>query len=102
MNPSKSKFYLLESIVVQGYTARVLALFYTVMRRRGYLIDVRDISLERFENFDTIISAFNRAAYLQLIDDIRRTTFIFNAWKGLDFKNKSIEDIEFRSIYRIL
>ncbi len=64
MNFSKSKFYFLESIVVQGYIARVLVLFYTVMRRRGYLIDIRDVSLERLKGFNTIIDVFDFVVYL--------------------------------------
>ncbi len=64
MNPSKSKFYFLESIVVQGYIARVLALFYTVMRRRGYLINIRNISLERLKGFNAIIGVLDLAGYL--------------------------------------
>jgi hypothetical protein len=80
----------------------VLTLFYTTIRRRGYLTNASDISLKQPKNFDTIIGAFNRVTYLQLIDDIRRTAFIFNIWKGLDLKGESIKDIEFRSIYQIL
>jgi len=102
INPNKSKFYFLELIVVQGYTARVLTLFYTIIRRRGYFIDASDIFLERSKNFNTIIGAFSHVTYLQLVDNIRRTTFTLNVWKDLDSKSKSIKDIEFRSIYRIL
>ena len=79
INPNKSKFYLLESIVVQDYTARVLALFYTIMRRKGYFIDISDISLERPENFNAIIKTLSPITYFQLIDNIRRTTFTLNA-----------------------
>ncbi len=101
MNPNKSKFHLLEPIVVQDYITRVLALFYIIIRRKEYLIDASDISLERFENFNTIISALSYATYFQLVDDIRRTAFILNIWKDLDSKDKPIKNIEFRSIYQI-
>ncbi len=79
----------------------MLALFYTIIRRRGYFIDASDISLERPENFNTIISALSRAVYFQLVDDVRRTAFTFNVWKDLDSKGEPIKDIEFRSIYRM-
>jgi hypothetical protein len=78
INLSKPKFHLLEPIVVQGYIARVLALFYTVMWRKGYLTDVSDIFLKRPENFNAIIEALSPIAYLQLVDDVRRTAFTLN------------------------
>ncbi len=78
MNPNKSKFYLLEPIVVQDYITRVLTLFYTTIRRKGYLTDIKDISLKRLEGFNAIIDAFNPVIYLQLVDDVRYTAFILN------------------------
>jgi hypothetical protein len=63
INLSKPKFHFLEPIVVQSYTARVLALFYTAMWRKRYLTDVSDISLKRPENFDAIIETFNFTIY---------------------------------------
>jgi hypothetical protein len=63
MNLSKPKFYFLKPIVVQGYIARVLALFYIIMRRRKYLINISDSSLKQPAYFNTIIGAFKRAAY---------------------------------------
>ncbi len=64
MNPSKPKFYLLKPIIIQDYIARVLTLFYTIIRRRGYLINIKNIFLERFKGFNTIIDILNPAAYL--------------------------------------
>ncbi len=72
------------------------------MQRRGYLADINDISLERPADLDTIIRIFNRTAYLQLVDDVRLTTFILNAWQGVSSKSNPIEDIEFRIMCRIL
>jgi hypothetical protein len=63
INFNKPKFHFLEPIVVQGYTARMLTLFYMVMRRKGYLTDASDISLKRPENFDAIIGALNFIIY---------------------------------------
>jgi hypothetical protein len=102
MHPNKPKFHLLEPIVVQGYAARVLALFYTAMQRRGYLTDLRDVSLEQRKHIDAIINALDPATYLQLIDDVRCTAFTLNAWKGLDSTGEPIEDIEFRTMCRML
>ena len=103
MNRKNIKYHLLEPIVAQGFTARVLALFYTAMRRRGYLKDVGDLSFERPDEMDKIINNLSPTAYLQLVDDVRLSAFTLTAWKGVDPENKQpIADIEFRTMCRML
>ena len=51
-----AKYHLMEPIVAQGFTARVVALFYAAMRRRGYLISP---SSDFFKRMDYVTDAIS-------------------------------------------
>lgn len=97
------KYHLLAPIIAQSFTARVLALFYAAMRRRGYLIEAEaeadsyQISFERPDYVNSMIRHLTPFQYLELVEDVRLCAFTLDAWNG-----KGHEDIEFKTMCRML
>jgi hypothetical protein len=91
-----AKYHLMEPIVAQGFTARVTALFYAAMRRRGHLPESNSNSLERIEFVNDAIGLLSPDQFLQLVEDVRVVALTGEAW--------SIDrpDVEFRTMCRML
>ena len=92
----------MEPIVAQGFTARVVTLFYVVMQRRGYLITSSRDFFEWIDYITDIISSLTLDQFLELIKDIRLVAFILDAWNGNNPNKQPHNNIEFRIMYRIL
>ena len=92
-NRDNVKYHLMEPIVAQGFTARIAALFYAAMRRRGYLTVRSSICIE---NVADAIAALSPTQFLQLVEDVRATAFTYSAWQG------STPDVDFRTMCRML
>jgi len=93
------KYHMLEPVVAQGFTSRVLAMFYSAMRSGGFL-RVDPDRPHRFEHMDTIDDALCRLTprqYMELIEQVRESAFTLSAWNG-----ENHGDIEFRTMCRML
>lgn len=93
-NRDSVKYHLMEPIVAQGFTARVTALFYAAMQRRG--IWNPHTSDMRHETIGTVIETLSTAQFLELVEDVRVTAFTRAAW------SESIADVDFRTMCRML
>lgn len=92
---SNAKYHQIEPLVIQGFTARVAALFYAAMRRRGHIG-----SLDGTDTIDTvtdIIRCLSPHQFNELVEDVRLAAFTLDAWRGATH-----QDIEFRTMCRML
>ena len=64
-------YHVLEPIVAQSYTSRVVALFYAAMERRDYLADGNAARLENLDSMDDAISKLTPVQYMELVEDVR-------------------------------
>ena len=90
-------YHVLEPIVAQSYTSRVVALFYAAMERRGYLADRDAAKLENPESINEVIGKLTPVQYVELVEDVRMTAFTAAAWAG-----NGHSDIEFQTMCRML
>jgi len=95
----KAQFHLLEPLVAQGFTARVVALFYSAIRRRNYIPP--GFVFDDIEAVSDTIAALTPAQFNELVDDIRVTAFTIEAWDGC-VNGQPHKDIEFRTMCRLL
>lgn len=58
-NPNVAKFHLLEPTLIQGFNARVSALFYDALRQEGSMTG-DDSAYERSEDIDSVIGIIDR------------------------------------------
>ena len=89
------KYHLLEPIVAQGFTARVVALFYASMRRQGH-IEAGDDKTGRLEVVADAIRRLSVTQFLQLVEDVRITAFTYASWAS------QTPDVDFRTMCRFL
>jgi hypothetical protein len=92
-----AKYYQIEPITKQGFTARVVALFYSAMRTRGYLTGHDDDFFTHPQKIETIIASLKPPEFLQLVEDVRLAAFTLDAWNG-----KHHTDTEFTTMCRML
>jgi hypothetical protein len=92
-----AKYYQIEPIATQGFTARVVALFYSAMRTRGYLTGYDSDFFTHPDKIGTVISSLKPSEFLQLVEDVRLAAFTLDAWNG-----KHHTDIEFTTMCRML
>ena len=97
-----AKYHLLQPIVAQGFTARVVALFYAALRRSGHLPLNESVSLENPENVDKLISRLTTSQFLQAVEDVRLAAFTLYAWDGSKADGQPHGDTEFRTMCRML
>ena len=90
-------YHVLEPIVAQSYTSRVVALFYAAMERRGYLADGNAARLENLDSMDDAISKLTPVQYMELVEDVRVAAFTQEAWGG-----DGHSDTEFQTMCRML
>ena len=65
----------MEPIIAQGFIVRVVALFYIVMRRKGYLITSSRDFFKRMDHVTNTISSLILDQFLELIEDVRLAAF---------------------------
>ena len=97
-----AKYYLIEPIVAQGFTARVVTLFYTAMRCKGYLIASSRDFFKRIDHITDAIGSLTLDQFLELIKDVRLTAFILDAWNSNSSNKQPHNDIKFRTMCRML
>jgi hypothetical protein len=93
-----AKYHVLEPVVAQGFTSRVVALFYAAMRRRGLLCtsDTLSASMERMEDVTAAIQLLTVEQFLSLVEEVRKVAFTPAAW------DSDRGDVEFRTMCRYL
>lgn len=91
----KIVYHTMEPLVIQGYNARVIALFYTAMSRRGFFDDT--IGAENIEELDSVISRMSPQEFNVVVEDVRASAFTLKAWDGVDHT-----DVEFTNMCRLL
>jgi hypothetical protein len=92
----------MEPIITQGFTARVVALFYIAMRYKGYLITSSRDFFKQIDYITNTISSLIPDQFLELIKDVRLAAFILDAWNSNSSNKQPYNDIKFRTICRIL
>ena len=82
--------------------ARVVALFYAVMWRKGYLITSSRDFFEQIDHVTDTIGSLILDQFLELIKDVCLAAFILDVWNGNSSNKQPHNDIKFRTIYYIL
>ena len=93
-----SKYHLMAPLVVQGFTSRVVAVFYQALQRRGFQIG----AMERISDLDNSISRLTPAGALDVIKEVRELVFEPAAWGGQLPDGHDHGDPEFTSLCRYL
>ena len=71
-------YYVLEPIIAQSFTSRVIALFYKTMERKGLLS--RDwIIMEKIKGPKDHITKLTLSQYMELLKDVRLSAFASEA-----------------------
>lgn len=90
------KYHLMEPIVTQGFTSRVVALFYAAMQRRSLLGSLQLDNTGRFEEIDEAMQSLSVSQFLEIVEEIRIAAFTRDAWLSTDV------DTNFRTMCRYL
>ena len=77
-----AKYHLLEPLVMQGWTARVLAIWYDVLHSNDYFQGTREENKDRHETYSNAIKKLSIAQFLQYVEEVRQRGFTYNAWSG--------------------
>lgn len=89
------KYHQIEPVVRDGFAARVCALFYTAMRRRGLLAANALDGPDAQEVASLIVSQLTPEQFHELVEDVRIAAFTLSAWRDGT-------DVEYRSMCRLL
>ena len=92
-----TEYHRMEPMVTQSFTARVLALFYTVLEDNGYFCNVPSSSLEQSQYITDLIGRLTPSQFCHLVDDVRERAFTLDAWNGT-----TCNDYDFTSMCRFL
>jgi hypothetical protein len=95
------KYHQIQPLLTQSFTSRVLTLFYTALQSRGYFAKF-DLSSGKRDEITDIISSLTPDQFLELVEDIRLTAFTLDAWNGDRSDKQPHNDIEFRTMCRML
>ena len=90
-----AKYHLLEPIVAQGFTGRVVALFYQALATAGHLTE--DVSFENQDAVGEVVSGLSTDQFNHCIDQVRLVAFTMDAWNGTGH-----QDVEFKTMCRML
>ena len=90
------KYHLMEPIVTQGFTSRVVALFYAALQRRSFLNSIQQSSTGRIEEMDEAIAGLSVSHFLEIVEEIRVAAFTSDAWLAPDV------DVDYRTMCRFL
>ena len=88
-------YHLMEPLVIQGFNARVISLFYAAMTRHNLLSDAVDTA--GIDQVDVQIEKMTALEFNDLVEDIRTSAFTLEAWEG-----KDQNDVEFTNMCRLL
>ncbi len=89
------KYHQIEPLILQSFTARIAALFYAAMRRKGHITSLDKIKM--MEELPNVIAHLTPDQFIELVEEVRIAAFTLNAWDGT-----SHADIEFRTMCRML
>ena len=89
------KYHLMEPIIAQGFTSRVVAVFYACLQAKGLLFR-RQERHGRKEDLDRAIKALSPDAFLEVVEEVRSLVFTSDAWSSAD------ADVDFRTMCRYL
>ena len=91
------KYHVLEPLLAQSFTARVLALFYTELESEGLIIQHDQTSYDRVATIDSAMGKLLPESFESIVERVRRTGFTIEAWQGHGHK-----DVEFTTMCRFL
>lgn len=89
------KYHLMEPIVAQGFTARVVAIFYSCLQSRG-LGTIRNEQHGRKEDLEGAIAQLTPDLFLEIVEEVRQHAFTRQAWENDN------PDVDFRTMCRYL
>lgn len=90
------KYHLMEPIVTQGFTSRVVALFNAALQRRSLLSSVQRGSTGRLEEMDDVVRGLSVSQFLEIVEEIRVAAFTRDAWLAPDV------EVDYRTMCRFL
>ena len=90
------KYHLMEPIITQGFTSRVVALFYAALQRRSLLSSLQRASTGRIEEIDEAIQSLTASQFLEVVEEVRIAAFTRDAWLAPDV------DVDYRTMCRFL
>jgi hypothetical protein len=67
---------------MQGWTARILAIWYGVLHSNNCVRDIREANKDRHETYSNAIKKLSTAQFLQYVEEVRQQVFTYNAWSG--------------------
>jgi len=68
-------FHIVEPLLTQGFTSRVLALFYIALQDLRYLVGVN--SLTQIQDWSTVIGRLTALQFNTVIDIVRERVFTY-------------------------
>ncbi len=77
-----AKYHLLEPLVMQGWTARVLAIWYDILHSNNCFQGIRGINKDRHEAYDAAIKQLSPTQFLQYVEEVRQRGFTYTSWTG--------------------
>jgi hypothetical protein len=90
------KYHLMEPIITQGFTSRIVALFYAALERSSLLTTVSRDKSGRFEELDLVIQGLTATQFCDIVEEVRLAAFTRDAWNGSD------ASIDYRTMCRFL
>jgi hypothetical protein len=98
ISQSNARFHEVEPLLQQGFAARVLAMFYSFLRREGFLQEHTDSnSTTQRQRYDAAVTRLSPRQLVNAVDWIYNTAFTKAAWDGV-----GVKDREFVSMCRYL
>lgn len=92
-----AKYHLVEPLIMQGWTARVLAIWYDVLGSNRRFRGVKTTAKTQKSTFDMAAEQLTPTQFLDYIEEVRDRAFTYQAWTGSKHKDK-----EFLSMCRYL
>ena len=96
------KFHLMEPLITQGWSGRLLAIFYSHLIRDGHIPShVNPLTL-RLEEGEEYVKGLSAEYFHSVLDQIYRVYMMKPAWEGVDSQGQPIKDAEYISMCRYL
>jgi hypothetical protein len=90
------KYHLMEPIITQGFTSRVVALFYAALQRRSLLDSLQRNSTGRLDEVDATVQGLTASQFCDIVEEIRVAAFTRDAWLAPGV------DVDYRTMCRFL
>lgn len=97
-----AKFHLMEPLLTQGWTGRILACFYTRLIRDGHIPSTVNITTLTPEDCEQYVKNIDAGYFHTVLEEIYRGYMMKPAWDGVDATKQPIRDSEFTSMCRYL